>query len=64
MADIPGGSNGAALGPDGAVYICDNSGCFSWIEHAGMTCPGPLPDTWTGGSIDRVDLATGAVTTL
>ena len=29
-----------------------------------MTYPGPLPDTWTGGSIDRVDLATGAVTTL
>ena len=54
VADIPGGSNGAALGPDGAVCISDNGGCFSWIEHAGMTCPGPLPHTWTGGSIDRV----------
>ena len=64
VAEIPGGPNGAALGPDGAVYICNNGGCFSWIERAGLTYPGPVPDSWTGGSIDRVDLATGAVTTL
>ena len=64
VAEIAGGPNGAALGPDGAVYICNNGGCFSWIDRFGMTFPGPLPDTWTGGSIDRVDLLTGAVTTL
>ena len=30
----------------------------------GLTIPGAVPPTWKGGSIQRVDLATGAVTTL
>ena len=30
VAEIPGGPNGAALGPDGKMYICNNGG-FSWI---------------------------------
>src|SRR6476661_329881 len=30
VAVIPGGPNGAALGPDGKMYICNNGG-FSWI---------------------------------
>ena len=64
VAAIPGGPNGAALGPDGAVYVCNNGGCFTWIERASLMYPGPLPASWKGGSIDRVDLATGAVTTL
>ena len=39
VAEIPGGPNGAALGPDGKMYICNNGG-FSWIptgqhDHAG-----------------------------
>ena len=39
VAKIPGGPNGAALGPDGKMYICNNGG-FSWIptaqhDHAG-----------------------------
>ena len=32
VAEVPGGPNGAALGPDGAVYICNNGGCFTPIE--------------------------------
>ena len=30
-----GGPNGLALGPDGAIYICNNGG-FEWHEVAGM----------------------------
>lgn len=64
VAEIPGGPNGAALGPDGAVYICNNGGSFEWLDRGGMLFPGPRPSTWRGGSIDRVDISTGEVTTL
>src|SRR5438552_14377575 len=30
VAQIPGGPNGAALGPDGKMYVCNNGG-FTWI---------------------------------
>ena len=62
--DLGGGPNGAAIGPDGKVYVCNNGGCFDWIEVMGFTLPGPLPTGWTGGSIQRVDLDTGDVETL
>lgn len=58
------GPNGAAIGPDGAAYITDNGGCFEFTDLGGMLLPGPVPPSWTGGSIKRVDLDTGAVTTL
>jgi gluconolactonase len=64
VADVGGGPNGAAIGPDGAVYLCNNGGCFQFDEVMGFTLPGPVPAGWTGGSIQKVDLATGAVTTL
>ena len=28
VAEIEGGPNGAAVGPDGAIYLCNNGGCF------------------------------------
>lgn len=62
-ADVGGGPNGAALGPDGHCYVCNNGG-FSWRTDEGFTRPtGPAVD-YRGGSIQRVDLATGAVETL
>jgi gluconolactonase len=65
IADCGGGPNGAAIGPDGAAYICNNGGCFEFQEVMGMTFPGPPPASYPGhGSIQRVDLGTGAVTTL
>jgi len=64
VASVPGGPNGAALGPDGAMYVCNNGGSMEWHERNGMLFPGNLPPTYTGGRIERVDLGTGAVTTL
>lgn len=66
VADTGGGPNGAALGPDGALYVTNNGGCFDWHEVLGMTFPGsPPPSTWPGhGSLQRIDIATGEVTTV
>ncbi len=60
IADCGGGPNGAAIGPDGKVYICNNGG-FEWSEANGLTMPGEQPDDYAGGSIQRVDLETGDV---
>jgi gluconolactonase len=64
VANCGGSPNGAAIGPDGAVYVTNNGGCFSWIELGELTVVGPVPPEWTGGSVQRVDLATGAVDVL
>ncbi|MBI1187511.1 MAG: SMP-30/gluconolactonase/LRE family protein [Alphaproteobacteria bacterium] len=60
IADIGGGPNGAALGPDGAVYVCNNGG-FEWHTRDGLTIPGYCAKDYTTGRIERVDLATGKV---
>ena len=62
--DLGGGPNGAAIGPDGHVYVCNNGGCFEWNDVMGMTVPGHCPPTWSGGSIQRVDLDAGTVETV
>ena len=64
VAELGGGPNGAAIGPDGAVYICNNGGAFQFFEQNGLNIPGPTPPTHDGGLIQRVDLATGKVETL
>ena len=63
VAETGGGPNGAAIGPDGKVYICNNGG-FEWHEVDGKLLPGLQPKDYTGGCIQRVDLATGQVETL
>lgn len=64
MAELGGGPSGAALGPDGCVYIC-NSGGFSWqVDQDGLWTPGYQTTHYTGGSIQRVDLTRGQVETL
>ena len=62
VAELGGGPNGAAIGPDGRCYVANNGGCFAWSEARGLTLPGgPCPDTYVGGRIQRVDLDTGEV---
>ena len=61
VATPGGGPNGAAIGPDGALYVCNNGGmvCF---EHEGLVLTGghAKPD-YECGRIERIDLSTGKV---
>jgi len=65
IAEIAGGPNGAAVGPDGALYLCNNGGCFTPVDLGDLLLPGPFdPGRYIGGRIQRVDLGTGEVTDL
>ena len=63
VAETGGGPNGAAIGPDGACYLCNNGG-FVWHEREGRLFPGEEPPDYSGGRIERVDLDTGEVRVL
>nr|WP_232523203.1 SMP-30/gluconolactonase/LRE family protein [Nocardioides sp. MAH-18] len=63
VADVGGGPNGAAIGPDGRAYIANCGGMYAF-EVAGYTFAGGIPETYQGGSIQAVDLETGEVETL
>jgi gluconolactonase len=65
VAKIPGGPNGAALGPNGKIYVCNNGG-LSWApSRGGMIKPGvPSASEYVGGSIQLVDIQSGKVETL
>lgn len=60
-ARIGGAPNGAALGPDGKLYICNNGGGFAFGEIDGMTQPVGGDPGYSGGRIERIDLTTGTV---
>lgn len=64
VATPGGGPNGAAIGPDGKVYLCNNGGSFEWHRVGGLLLPGPTPPSWQGGRIERVDLSSGRVEVL
>ena len=64
VADCGGGPNGAAIGPDGAVWITNNGGCFEFVDLGGMLVPGPVPSSWSGGCIQKVDPTSGSVQTV
>ncbi|MCK9541437.1 MAG: SMP-30/gluconolactonase/LRE family protein [Novosphingobium sp.] len=54
VAEPGGGPNGAAIGPDGALYVC-NSGGLDLVKFGNRTGPG------AEGRIERIDLSTGKV---
>jgi gluconolactonase len=62
IAETGGGPNGAAIGPDGACYICNNGG-FKWSFDAasGGMRPVGQADDYVTGRIERVDMETGKV---
>jgi len=69
VADLGGGPNGAAIGPDGACYVVNNGG-FLWSELDGLLIPFSMkdltnqPPDFDGGWVNRVDLETGEHTVL
>ncbi len=64
VAECGGGPNGAAVGPDGRVYVCNNGG-FEWFNQGPFRRPGEqLAANYVGGSIQAVDIDTGKVETI
>jgi gluconolactonase len=63
ICQMKGGPNGAAIGPDGRCYICNNGG-FNWMERDGMVFPTHQADDYKTGRIEVVDLNTGKYETL
>ena len=64
VARMTGGPNGAAIGPDGMIYVCNNGG-FEWIDDPlhGLR-PRFQASDYSGGRIERVDPETGRIETL
>ena len=63
VATPGGGPNGLAIGPEGMWFVCNNGG-FEWREEDGVLRPVGTPSDYSGGRIERIDPATGAVTVL
>jgi gluconolactonase len=62
VAECGGGPNGAAIGPDGKLYVTNNGGSFQYIDMGGLNFPHqPPPDSWDGGRIERIDIDSGEV---
>ena len=63
VATPGGGPNGAAIGPDGRVYLCNNGG-MNFVSRDGLLLPANCDDDTPAGRIEAVDLNTGAVEVL
>jgi gluconolactonase len=63
IARTGGGPNGAAIGPDGTFYVCNNGG-FAWRLEENLFRPAMVSSDYVSGSIQRVDPQTGAVSLL
>src|SRR6267143_6816820 len=53
VAQTGGGPNGAAIGPDGRCYVCNNGG-FEWHRDGGHIRPIMQAKDYSGGRIERV----------
>ena len=43
---LPGGPNGAAVGPDGAIYLCNNGGCVHLGRASAGWCSRAVRPEW------------------
>ena len=62
LARPGGGPNGAAIGPDGRLFLCNNGG-FRWTpegDESGLR-PIGIAEDYSGGRIEALDLNTGAL---
>jgi gluconolactonase len=64
VAELGGGPNGAALGPDGQIYVTNNGGPGWIVDAQGNSLPVGLADDNHGGSIQRIEPRTGKVAML
>jgi len=65
IATIPGGPNGAAIGPDGRIYICNNGAAFDGVWRDGnWDLWYSAPDRYRGGSIQAYDMTSKELKTL
>jgi gluconolactonase len=58
VARIPGGPNGAAIGPNGQIFVCNNGG-FNWVRENGTHRPHGQASSYSGGRIEIVNPSTG-----
>lgn len=60
IATPGGGPNGLAIGPDGALYCCNNGG-FQYHMIEGLMVPGHMPKNYSGGRVERIEIESGKV---
>ena len=65
IANLGGGPNGAAIGPDGFCYVCNNGG-FEWEISSDKKGMRPIlqSSSYIGGKIQKVNISTGEFVTL
>jgi gluconolactonase len=64
VATVGGGPNGGAMGADGRLYVANNGGMASTVVDGEIRFTGEPSDDYAGGSIQAVDIDTGAVETI
>jgi gluconolactonase len=63
LAHCGGGPNGAAIGPDDHLYVCNNGG-FTWTQRGPFLAATGRAEDYAGGRIQRVNPRTGVVESL
>src|SRR5258706_5503296 len=58
VAEIPGGPNGAAIGPDGKCYICNNGGSAQVLHPSPPARAAPHPRQYIRATHARAPIST------